>query len=129
MLARARRRLQAPVRALLLADAARLPIRSHSLDTVVATFVCCVQADARPALEEITRVLRPGGRVLLMEFVLPPTGWERRLMLGLEWPLRALYAVHWGHDLPALLSASGLHVQDVQPIWRDIVKVIVARKS
>src|SRR5215204_5762074 len=44
MLARARRRLRPPVRALLIADAARLPVRDAAVDTVVATFVCCVQA-------------------------------------------------------------------------------------
>jgi ubiquinone/menaquinone biosynthesis C-methylase UbiE len=128
MLARARRRWRAPVRALLLADASHLPLRSRSVDTVVATFVCCVQADPRAALDEIARVLRPGGHALFMEFVLPPRGWERGLMLRLEPLLRALFGVHWGQHLPALLGAAGLHAIDVRPVWRDIVEAIVARR-
>jgi SAM-dependent methyltransferase len=129
MLARARRRLRPRVRALLVADAAHLPIRGASIDTVTATFVCCVQADPRPALGEIARVLRPGGQALLLEYVLPPHGWWRPLMRLLELPLRALYGVHWEHDLPALLAASGLPVARVQPVWAPVVQAIVAARA
>ena len=129
MLARACRRLRPPVRALLVADAARLPIRDASVDTVVATFVCCVQADPRPALGEMARVLRPGGQALLLEYVLPPRGWQRRLMRLLEPPLRVLYGVHWEHDLLRLLLASGLHPLQVQPVWAPVVQAIVAARA
>jgi SAM-dependent methyltransferase len=129
MLARARRRLRPPIRALLVADAAHLPIRDACVDSVVATFVCCVQADPRPALGEIARVLRPGGQALFLEYVLPPRGWLRPLMRLLGPPLRILYGVHWEHDLPARLAAAGLPVARVQPVWASVVQAICVAKA
>ena len=129
MLARARRRLRPPIRALLVANAAHLPIRDACVDTVVATFVCCVQADPRPALGEIARVLRPGGQALFLEYVLPRHGWRRPLMRLLEPPLRILYGVHLEHALPVLLAASGLLGARVQAVWAPVVQAIVATKA
>jgi phosphatidylethanolamine/phosphatidyl-N-methylethanolamine N-methyltransferase len=129
MLARARRRLRPPIRALLVADAAYLPLRDASLDTVTATFVCCVQPDPRPVLAEIARVLRPGGQVLLLEFVLPARGLARMAMRLSEPALRAVYGLHCRDDLPARLSALGLHVHQVQPIWAPIVEAIFATRT
>ena len=129
MLARARRRLRPPVRALLVADAARLPVRDVAVDTVVATFVCCVQEDPGLALTEIERVLRPSGLALFLEFVEPARGWERRLMRVLEPLLHGLYGVHLGNDLAERLPTVGhLDVVDVRPIWPPMVHAIVAVK-
>jgi ubiquinone/menaquinone biosynthesis C-methylase UbiE len=129
MLARARRRLRAPVRALLVADAARLPVRHAAVDTVVATFVCCVQEDPGLALTEIERVLRPGGLALFLEFVEPARGWERRLMRLLEPLVRGVYGVHWGNNLAERLSTVGhFDVVEVRPIWPPMIHAIVAAK-
>lgn len=130
MLARAvaRRRVRPPIRGLLVADVARLPLRDASVDTVTATFVCCVQADPRPALGEIARVLRPGGRALFLEWVLPASGWWRVLLRLLEPLLRGLYGIHW-QDLPALLVAAGLNVLEVRSIWGPVVHAIFSRSG
>ena len=128
MLARARRRLHPPIQALLVADAARLPLHGASVDTVTAAFVCCVQADPGPALREIARVLRPGGRALFLECVLPAHGWRRRLVRLLEPLLHGLYGLHWRRDLPQRLAAAGLPVTEVRPVWGPMVQAIVAAK-
>jgi SAM-dependent methyltransferase len=44
------------------ADATRLPFRDGSLDAVISVMVHTDLPDYRPVLEEISRVLRPGGR-------------------------------------------------------------------
>jgi ubiquinone/menaquinone biosynthesis C-methylase UbiE len=129
MLARARGRLRPPVRGLLVADAARLPLRDGSVDTVTATFVCCVQTDPGPALSEIARVLRAGGRALFLEWVLPQSGWLRRLMRLLEPLLRAIYGVHWGRQLTQLLAAAGLRIIEVRPVRGLLVQAIIAARS
>jgi len=128
MLARAARRGRPLIRALVVADAAHLPLRDASIDTVVATFVCCVQCDPSPALRETARVLRPGGQALFMEFALPTGGWERWCMRALEPLLHALYGVHWSYDLAALLLAAGLEVREVRAIWPPMVQAFVAAK-
>ena len=52
---------------LLMADAQRLSFESGHFDEVVATFVFCSVPDPVLGLQEVRRVLRPGGSVLLLE--------------------------------------------------------------
>jgi ubiquinone/menaquinone biosynthesis C-methylase UbiE len=51
------------------ASAERLPFEDDSFDTVVSTLVLCTVGDPRRAIDEIARVLRPGGRLLFLEHV------------------------------------------------------------
>lgn len=51
------------------AAAERLPVDAASVDTVVCTLVLCSVDDPAAALAEVRRVLRPGGRLLLLEHV------------------------------------------------------------
>ena len=51
------------------AGAEDLPLEDASVDTVVATYVLCTVPDPDRALEEVARVLRPGGRLLFLEHV------------------------------------------------------------
>ncbi len=61
-----------------------LPLRSESLDYVVATLVLCSVPDEARALTEIRRVLKPGGRFVFIEHVAAEDRprrlkWQRRL--------------------------------------------------
>ncbi|MFQ5459134.1 MAG: class I SAM-dependent methyltransferase, partial [Myxococcota bacterium] len=50
-------------------DAENLPFPDASFDTVVATLVFCSVPDAVRGLREMRRVLKPGGRLRLLEHV------------------------------------------------------------
>ena len=128
MLARARARLSASVRALLVAEAAALPFRSDSVDVVVATFVCCVQDDPRPSLREMARVLKPGGRALCLDYTVPDSAPLRLLMRSIRPILHLVYGIHWDHDVPRLLAGVGLTVRDVRNLWGPVVRYIAAEK-
>jgi demethylmenaquinone methyltransferase/2-methoxy-6-polyprenyl-1,4-benzoquinol methylase len=54
------------------ADALRLPVKSASADVCTVAFGIRNVSDRRACLREMARVVRPGGRVLVLEFTLPP---------------------------------------------------------
>ena len=75
-------------------NAAQLPIRTESIDTVVLFEVMEHLEDPRSALEEIHRVLKPGGTLLLtMPFLYPlhdePFDYQRYTEFGLRRELNA----------------------------------------
>lgn len=57
------------------ADALRLPFADASFDVATAGFGFRNLANYRKGLAEIHRVLKPGGEVGILEFVLPERGW------------------------------------------------------
>src|SRR5260370_9930938 len=60
--------------------AERLEAADHSVDAVVSTLVLCSVASVADVLQEIQRVLKPGGQFVFIEHVAAPRGtWLRRL--------------------------------------------------
>jgi ubiquinone/menaquinone biosynthesis C-methylase UbiE len=61
----------------------RLPFEDQSFDCVVSTFTLCSIKDVIQALEEVFRILTPGGQFLFLEHGLSPDlavqKWQRRL--------------------------------------------------
>ncbi len=71
MLHRLQRRIDehAPTAKLLRAPAENLPFEDDSFDVAVSTLVLCGVDDQPRALQELRRVLRPGGRLLFVEHI------------------------------------------------------------
>ena len=65
MIARARKRLESKRPRFVLGDLAQLPFSDQSFDCVTCCYALEHVPDARRGIEEISRVLIPGGRVLL----------------------------------------------------------------
>lgn len=73
MLARALARPARPAGARLFqAEAERLPFADAAFDAAFATLVFCSVASPAAAFAELRRVVRPGGRIALLEHVRPP---------------------------------------------------------
>ncbi len=87
MLQQAQRRLgqagQPPL--LVQGDAARLPFAPASFDAVVLTFVFSAIPDGLAALQEMARVLRPGGLLILVDAGLPSNGNLMGVALARMW--------------------------------------------
>ena len=73
------------------AGAESVPLPDGSIDVVVGTYVLCTVPDVRAALNELRRVLVPGGRMLFVEHVLAPRGWVLPLLQRAATP----FTVHW----------------------------------
>jgi SAM-dependent methyltransferase len=97
------------------ASAQELPFADARFDTAVCTFVLCSVPDPSAALEEIARVLRPGGRLLFLEHVHAGEG----TLLGrfqdlVEVPHRYVAAgCYPNRRTERLLGASSLAVQSL----------------
>ena len=64
-------------------DALALPFGDETFDTVVSTYAMCSVPDERRAIEEMKRVLRAGGRLILVDHVrstVRVVEWIQRLM-------------------------------------------------
>ena len=67
--------------------AERLPVPDASVDAVVSTLVLCSTASQEGALQEILRVLKPGGRLIFVEHVAAPRGTRLRILQDLLTPI------------------------------------------
>lgn len=70
--------------------AEQLPVPGNSMDTVIATQVLCSVSNPAKVLQEIQRVLKPGGRFLFVEHVAAAPGSTLRRWQRLARPLSSL---------------------------------------
>jgi ubiquinone/menaquinone biosynthesis C-methylase UbiE len=64
-------------------DAQELPFADSSFDTVVCTYSLCNVPDEARTVSEMKRVLKPGGRLILVDHIrssVPPIFWFQRLL-------------------------------------------------
>jgi SAM-dependent methyltransferase len=117
------------------ASAEELPFPDGSFDTVVSTLVLCTVPDAAAAAAEVARVLRPDGRLLVLEHVRDDDDtrrarWQDRLERPWGW---VAAGCHPNRDTAATLRAAGFDLEIepgefpkggpvVQPVIRGIAR-------
>jgi ubiquinone/menaquinone biosynthesis C-methylase UbiE len=130
MLERARRRAADLRREVVLteADAQALPFPDASFDTVVCTLGLCGFPDERAAIAEMYRVLRPGGRLLLLDHVGSHhklIWWGQRLLEQLT--VRMLGDHQTRRPLP-LVKEAGFVVERTERLKAGTVERVAAGK-
>ena len=90
MIERGRIKLQGKPVDFVEADALNLPLESTTQDLVVSAFGFRNLADYNAGLREIRRVLKPGGRIGILDFSMPPA------------PLKQAYRLYFRHVLPRI---------------------------
>lgn len=100
------------------AGAESIPLDDNAADTVVITYTLCTIPDARQALAEVKRVLKPQGSLLFCEHGEAPDAnvrkWQERVS-----PLWSLIGggCHLNRPIPHLLEASGFSSTDMQTMY------------
>lgn len=132
MLARAQRRkqeLQSQAK-LILGDAQALDLPAASIDAAFATFVFCSVPNPVLGLRELRRVVRPGGRVYLLEHMRAANEWLGRLM---DW-VNPLVAGALGFNINRRtlenITRAGLEIEAMQDVGLGgIFKIIIVRSQ
>lgn len=109
-------------------DAQRLEFEDAAFDSVVFSLALCAIPDDRAAVREAARVLRPGGRLVLIEHVRSPRRSVRAVELFLEFFTARLQGDHMLREPLRHLLAERLVVEDVERSKLGVIERAVARK-
>jgi len=90
-----------------------IPLEDNSVDTVLITFTLCTIPEVATALDGMRRVLKSGGQLLFSEHGKAPDAnvvkWQDRM--NPVWK-KISGGCNMNRDIPALLDAAGLEIQD-----------------
>jgi ubiquinone/menaquinone biosynthesis C-methylase UbiE len=111
-----------------LGDAQALQLPEASFDTVVCTLSLCAIPDARRAVAEMKRVLRPGGQLLLLDHVAGGPRWVRAIQWLLELATRPLGGEHLRRRPLLQVQAEGFDIRRRERSKLGIVERLTARK-
>lgn len=113
---------------LAIGDAQALAFPDAQFETVTTTLLLSTVPDARLAAEEMRRVLRPGGRLLILDFArspLVPVQWLQRALA----PLTARSRFSLLRDPLDYLDAVGFAIEHVDRFRLGVIEEVVARKA
>ena len=92
-----------------------IPLADASVDTVLLTYTLCTIPDWQRALEQMRRVLKPGGTLVFCEHGAAPDAgvrrWQRRI--GPLWR-RVAGGCHLDRPIPGCLAEGGFGIRDME---------------
>jgi demethylmenaquinone methyltransferase/2-methoxy-6-polyprenyl-1,4-benzoquinol methylase len=110
-------------------DACRLPFAPAVFDLVTAGYALRNLPDLDEGLRELARVLRPGGRMLALDFNRPRPGWLRGLYHAYLWLSGSVLGLllHANPDVYRYISASLKRHPDAEELTRRFHEAGFAR--
>ena len=127
MLAVARRRRTRAMVQLSQTDVHHLAFPDATFDGVVGSFLLCNVADPLAVLQEARRVLRPRGRLLLLEHVRGAHPWVARLTDLLDRPWHAWnQSCHLNRETEATVASAGFTITRSERYALGVVQLIEA---
>lgn len=106
-----------------LAGAECLPFEASTFDTVIGMCVLSSVSDLGRVLQEVARVLKPGGQLRLLEHVRPRGRWLGVLADSVTPIVRRLLGADLNRDIEAALGEEGFEILRVREggVWREVV--------
>ncbi|QBD75743.1 class I SAM-dependent methyltransferase [Ktedonosporobacter rubrisoli] len=107
-----------------------LPFTSETFDSAVATLVFCSVFDPARVFREIRRVLKPDGKLLLIEHV-RATGHITASIQDFLVPVTTCLSgnCHWNRDTLRTLSESGFSIEEVREHRSGLLPIVSVQAS
>lgn len=95
-----------------------IPLDNNSVDSIVLTYTLCTIPDWRAAVEQMRRVLKPGGKLLFSEHGKAPDAavqaWQNRI--NPVW-MKLAGGCHLNRDIPQLLKEGGFDIKALDTLY------------
>ncbi|MFW5443442.1 MAG: class I SAM-dependent methyltransferase [Methylococcaceae bacterium] len=111
-----------------LMDIQSLCYADNSFDTVIATFVFCSVPQPVKGLQELYRVCKPGGQVLLLEHVLSSKPLMAKIMHLINPIVATVFGANINRQTVKSVQGCGFEKVLLDPVSSDMVKLIQAIK-
>lgn len=96
----------------------KIPLEKDSVDTVLLTFTLCTIPDWQAALEQMWRVLKPGGELLFLEHGESPDGrtrkWQHRITPGWK---KLAGGCHLNRHIADLIRQGGFQIEELENLY------------
>jgi ubiquinone/menaquinone biosynthesis C-methylase UbiE len=109
-------------------NAERMPFQEATFDAAFATLVFCSIASPREAFAELRRVVKPGGRIVLLEHV-RPTGLLGPVFDFLSLLTSSLLDDHFNRRTADEAQLAGLSLQRLEKKARGVFNLIILKNE
>lgn len=110
-------------------DVQKIEFPDHSFDTILATCVFCTVPDPVKGFQELKRVCKPDGQMVLLEHVRSSNKVLGILMDVLNPLAVRLIGSNINRETIMNMEKAGIKVETVETVGMEILKLIVARRS
>lgn len=96
----------------------KIPLDNHCVDTVLLTFTLCTIPDWHTALQQMWRVLKPGGELLFLEHGESPDDgirkWQNRITPGWK---KLAGGCHLNRNIADLIQQAGFEILEIENLY------------